>query len=102
MKESVYKFLDWYLGDEVYSYNRIVGISVKGFYINSKKNDKTIFTIIPIGNRVIIYRSDELCEKIASFFTISEDDAMTHIKLWFGNRHGLSKVGDVIKFAPSL
>jgi|LakMenEpi03Aug12_release.lakeMendotaPanAssembly.Ray.scaffolds.fasta_scaffold439261_4 hypothetical protein len=98
MEKVVYKFLDLYLGHEVYSLSR--GYNLRGFYINSKKNNMNIFTIIAENEGVIIYRGDKLCKKIASFFDITEDEAMTHVKLWFGNRHGLSKVGDVIKFAP--
>ena len=98
MEEMIYRFLDQYLGDKVFSRRRWGGRD--GFHIYSRKNNVLMFTIIPHGNNIMIYRGDELCETVASFFGVWDDEVMNHVKIWFGRRHNLRSVEDVLKFSP--
>jgi hypothetical protein len=38
---------------------------------------------------------------VSGFFGINDYDSTKYIKYWFGDVHGLKKVGDIIKFIPS-
>lgn len=100
MEKSVYKFLDNYLGDEV--------VCVKdrptrnyNYYRLFSKNNKTLILLFQVrrndGN-IIIFRSSFLTEMVSTFFSIEENDSTTIIKDWFGKKHDIKKVKDLIKF----
>ena len=109
MKDLVYKFLDNYLGDEVVcnpdgmSYNR--DGTKESYVIYSKKNAQRIIKFFVFDNngvqQINFFRILSLCSKVQGYCGIDNvDDCANYIKDWFGDKHGLNKVSDVLKFVP--
>lgn len=94
MEKIIYKFLDEYCGTGNFS---AVMIN-KGYHFLSSKNVVVIRFHTDGKDRFTLFKSSRLCNTIASFFSIDEDSATNHIKLWLGDRAGLNKVGDLKKF----
>jgi len=106
MKDLVYKFLDNYLGDEVICKPKLYSTSSNDWYIiRSTKNKQKIFDFfVSQKNRKKafgFFSDQELCIKVKSYCGIENvDDCANYIKDWFGDKHGLKKVNDVLKFIP--
>ena len=101
MEKITYKFLDEYLGDEVYSTKLLVKDSKYDTYrLCSKKNNTLIlfFKVHRKEGSIIIFRGQRLTDLVSSFFSMEEKDSTTIIKDWFGNKHNVNKVGDLMKF----
>ena len=102
MKDLVYKFLDDYLGDEVVCKPN----GMKEWYvICSKKNGQRILKLFVFDKRGIqqirLFRDVSLCYKIQGYCGIDDvEDCTKYIRDWFGDKHGLNKVSDVLKFFP--
>ena len=103
MKDLVYKFLDNYLGDEVVCEPD----GLKEWYIIcSKKNGQRILKFFVRDKRGVqeirLFREVSLCYKVYGYCGIENvDDCANYIKDWFGDKHGLKKVSDVLKFIPN-
>ena len=100
MTQIVYKFLDEYVGTGIY----LTHNEDRSFY-NIFSNNKTqiiTFRVADNWEHVKLFRSEELTKTLSSFFCISEDNAAMFTKDWFGERHNLKKVSDVMKFIPEL
>ena len=103
MKDLVYKFLDNYLGDEVVCNTN----GTKEWYvIRSKKNGQRILKFFVRDKRGVqeirLFREVSLCYKVYGYCGIENvDDCTNYIKDWFGDKHGLKKVSDVLKFIPN-
>ena len=104
MKDLVYKFLDNYLGDEVICKRS----GINEFYvIRSKKNNERIlkFYVLEMKGgheKIKLFRDESLCSKVQGYCGIDKvDDCVNYIKDWFGDKHGLKKVRDVLKFVPN-
>jgi hypothetical protein len=103
MKDLVYKFLDIHLGDEVVCNTN----GTKEWYvIRSKKNGQRILKFFVFNKngvqQIKLFREVSLCYKVYGYCGIENvDDCVNYIKDWFGDKHGLKKVSDVLKFIPN-
>ena len=103
MKDLVYNFLDNYLGDEVVCKPN----GTEGRYvIRSKKNGQRILKLFVFDKRGVqqirLFRDVSLCYKIQGYCGIDDvEDCTKYIRDWFGDKHGLNKVRDVLKFVPN-
>lgn len=100
MEKTIYKFLDEYLGDEV---NCVKDRPHRGYnyYGLFSKNNKTLILTFQArrndGN-FILFKSSYLTELVSTFFSIEENESSRIIQDWFGDKHGIKKVGDLMKF----
>lgn len=99
MKKSIYKFLDEYVGDGIHlTHNEDRSF----FNIFSENKTKIITFMVHIDKEhVKLFRSEPLTKTISGFFCISRDEAASFTKDWFGDKHNLKKVSDILKFIPS-
>jgi len=103
MKDLVYKFLDIHLGDEVVC--KPNGTE-EWYVIRSKKNRQRILKFLVFNRRGVqeikLFREVSLCNKVYGYCGIENvDDCANYIKDWFGDKHGLNKVSDILKFIPN-
>lgn len=101
LEKMIIRFLDDYLGNEVYVSRRKYTWSDRVEYsvISSKSNTKIVsFVVSSINGGYNIFRSAELVQTVSTLFSIGEDVASRYIQNWFGDVHGLNKVGDLEKF----
>lgn len=96
----VYKFLDEYLGDEVICKKIGSTIRYNIYDILSKKNKSVIlfFKVYHKEGDIAIFRGNRLNGTISSFFDLNPKDAMSLIRDWFGDKHDINKVKDLMKF----
>jgi hypothetical protein len=99
MEKMVYKFLDEYLGDEVVC----IKTSKKGYdtYDLCSKKNKTIiisFTVSHLDGEMVIYKGNPLNKLLSDLFSTDDYDTMRFVRNWFGYKHNLNKVKDLIKF----
>lgn len=99
MEKRIYDFLDKTVGRKV----KCLRISERGDYVIKSENGTVILHFIYFAStdRVTLFRSRSLCDMVSGFFGIDEQESTKYIKYWFGDVHGLKKVGDIIKFIPS-
>lgn len=98
MKQEIYKFLDEYVGDGIH----LTHNEDRSFFNIFSENKTPIITFMVHRDKehFKLFRSESLTKTLSSFFCISRDDAASFIRDWFGNRHNLKKVSDVMKFIP--
>jgi hypothetical protein len=111
MKKLVYKFLDEYVGDGVRAvkehiifnpYTFMPDERVKRYNLISDRNILILFfQVWDDGDKIKIYRGNNLCDTLSGYFGISSDDAMKYVREWFGNRYNMNKVSDLLKFIPT-
>ena len=96
MTQIIYKFLDEYLGHEIY----LTHNEDRLFYNIYSYNKTLILTFRVKDNweNIKLFRGDQLCKTVSSLFCITTDEAAIYTKDWFGNRHNLKRVGDLKKF----
>jgi len=107
----IFKFLDSYVGDGVIcekskqlrfnplNFNSEVATL---YYIYS--NNRTLilsFNVWNDGECIKIYRGNELCNMVSSFFSMDGNESMSYIREWFGDKHDMKKVRDLMKFIPT-
>jgi hypothetical protein len=99
MEKTINKFLDEYLGDEVVVRKRTTG-KYPEYFIVSKKSKETIIWFIynTKSDNYTLFRGGNLVNWVSGIFSITDHESSTLIKHWFGNKHNLSKVGDLKKF----
>lgn len=110
MRNVINKFLDSYLGDEV----KVKQLNVplyklkinkwgvrKTYYIWSG-NGKLIlsFSVLEDGS-ISIWKGDEVCQTVVSFFSVDSVVAMRYVRDWFADKHNLIKINDLLKFIPT-
>jgi hypothetical protein len=109
MEELVYKFLDDYLGDDVFYKIKPINYFIKEpysvnrcnrYYIYSKKNKSIIlfFNHFHNSGNIKIFRDNVLTGTVSRFFDIGTESAQEIIKNWFGDKHNLEKVSDLLSF----
>jgi hypothetical protein len=100
MEEIVYKFLDDYLGDEVFYEKELLRNEKERYYIYSKKNQALIifFDCSNGGECIRIFRGNVLTNTISRFFDMCPYKVTEVIKNWFGDKHNLNKVSDLLSF----
>ena len=94
MERMIYKFLDDYCGTGEFKALMIN----KGYHLVSSKNILVVRFWTDGEDGFTLFKANRLCKTVASFFSIDDDSATSHIKLWLGDRAGLKKVGDLKKF----
>jgi hypothetical protein len=95
MEKIIYKFLDEYCGNDKFKSSKT---SDNAYHIFSSKNVLVLRFYTNGKDKFTMFKSSKLCKTVESFFSLDEDSATNHIKLWFGDRAGLNKVGDLKKF----
>ena len=101
MEKTIYKFLDEYLGDEVNCVNKS---SMTGMYYDYglySKKGKSLIMSFRICNReghITMFRGRRLTETVSTFFSMDPNETSSIIRDWFGDKHNLKKVGDLMKF----
>jgi hypothetical protein len=99
MKDIVYNFLDKIIGGDVKcrviskgkNYTHYAIFSISGTLILD-------FRVFEDLDRIAIFRSSKLCDTVSGFFGIDDQESARYIKFWFGDKHGLNKIGDIKKF----
>lgn len=96
----MYKFLDNYLGDEVVCVRDKPTRNYNYYYLYSKNNKTRIllFQVRRNDGNFILFKSSYLTELVSTFFSIEENESSRIIQDWFGDKHGIKKVGDLMKF----
>jgi hypothetical protein len=102
MDKIIYDFLDRTVGHKV----KCVKVSEKTGrkdYVIRSENRTVIVHFIDFVNtdRIALFCSPKLSDMVSGFFGISKDESIKYIRDWFGDVHGLKKVGDIRKFIPS-
>lgn len=100
MKKTIYKFLDWYVGDGVIctKYSDVFGTSSDNYNIKSNKGTLILWFKMN-GDYIKIYRSDVLCNTVSNYFALRDiEESWKYVRDWFGDKYGLKKVGDLSKF----
>ena len=101
MEKTIYKFLDEYLGDEVNCVNKS---SMTGMYYDYglySKKGKSLIMSFRVCNReghITMFRGRRLTEMVSDFFSMDPNKTSSIIRDWFGDKHNLKKVGDLMKF----
>jgi hypothetical protein len=115
MYKVIFKFLDSYVGDGVICekskqlrFNPFNPLNFKSemematlYYIYS--NNRTLilsFNVWNDGECIKIYRGNELCNMVSSFFSMDGNESMIYIREWFADKHDIKKVSDLMKFIP--
>ncbi len=100
MKKIIYKFLDNYLGDEVVCIKGKPREKYNTYDIISKKNKSLIlyFNIFNSSGGILIFRGSKLTNMVSTFFLMNPDDVSRIIRDWFGDKHNIKKMGDLMRF----
>ena len=98
MKERIYKFLDFYVGkgarvSPMYSEFR----TFADRYEVTSDNGTLILWFIVRNEQVKIFKSEPLCTKIEGYFNAPKDDSWKYIRDWFGDRHNIQRISDLLK-----
>ena len=103
MKEQVYRFLDYYLGNEIQCKPRPTGLfrTWSENYEIVSNNGTMIFWFSVRLDAFKMYRSEELCKKIEGYFSVDPEDSWKYIRDWFGDRYNMKKLSDLFKFIPA-
>lgn len=103
LEKQIYNFLDRTLGHEVTCIT-ITHPKRESYIITSTKGYRILEFIFLTGDRgeerIALFRSKQLTSMVSNFFGIDNETSTKYIKYWFGDVHGLKKVGDVVKFIP--
>ena len=96
----VYNFLDEYLGDEVTCIKTGSTNRYNTYDIFSKKNKSLIlfFRVHHKEGDIVIFRGDKLNDTVSSYFNGEPKEVMSIIRDWFGDKHEINKVKDLMKF----
>jgi hypothetical protein len=100
MRKMVYKFLDEYLGDEVTCIKTGSTNRCNSYDIFSKKNKSLIlfFKVYHKEGDIVIFRGGKLTNTVSSYFDLEPKSGMSLIRDWFGDKHDINKVKDLMKF----
>jgi hypothetical protein len=100
MRKMVYKFLDDYLGDEVTCIKTGSTNRCNSYDIFSKKNKSLIlfFKVYHKEGDIAIFRGGKLTNTVSSYFDLEPKSGMSLIRDWFGDKHDINKVKDLMKF----
>jgi hypothetical protein len=100
MEKSIYKFLDNYLGNEVICVRQRPTRGYNYYHLYSKNNKTLIlhFQVSRKDGNIVLFRSSYLTELVCDFFSMAPNDASGIIRDWFGDKHDINKVKDLIKF----
>lgn len=91
----IYKFLDEYIGITFSVYKVYTTPNRVEQYTVTSDNGKIVFYFWHRDESFWIFRSEELCNMVSSFFGIDNDDSAQIIKKWFGDRAKINKMNDL-------
>ena len=99
MKKMIYKFLDEYLGDEVKGIKTTSTDTCDTYDIFSKKNKTLIlfFRVYHKDGGIFIFRGGKLTNTVSSYFNLEPKEVMPIIRDWFGDKHNIKKMGDLMR-----
>ena len=99
MENVIRKFLDDYLGDEVFYEKELLKNEKERYYIYSKKNQALIifFDCSNGGECIRVFRGNVLTITVSRFFDMDPYDVTKVIRDWFGDKHNLKMVSDLMK-----
>ena len=99
MENVIRKFLDDYLGDEVFYEKELLKNEKERYYIYSKKNQTLIifFDYSDGGEFIRVFRGNVLTCTVSRFFDMDPYDVTKVIRDWFGDKHNLKMVSDLMK-----
>jgi hypothetical protein len=97
-KETVYKFLDEYVGEGA-NCSPIVNVfrTWSEKYNVTSNNGTLILWFIVRTDEVKVYRSESLCGKIEGYFGIDPNESWKYIRDWFGDRQQIKVLSDLLK-----
>lgn len=98
MEKNIYYFLDKLVGNKV----KCIPTNTKDFYNIYSLNGIHIvsFKVLNDGVQVSLVRPVYLSKLVSNFFGIGVGESSEYIRDWFGDRHKLNKVRDILKFIP--
>lgn len=98
--DMINKFLDEYVGDSFkFIKTRISDASYWYSVVSDKKVPIIFFRVSRDGmNNIAIFREEELCNTIGRFFNLTNDESMRYVRNWFGDKLGINKVSDLLKY----
>jgi hypothetical protein len=100
MEKYICKFLDNYLGNEVICVRQRPTRGYNYYHLYSKNNKTLIlhFQVRRKDGNIVLFRSSYLTEIVCDFFSMSPNDVSEIIRDWFGDKHDINKVQDLMKF----
>ena len=99
MKETIYKFLDEYVGDGAKCKLAIpaLGRTWTDHWEVFSDNGTMILWFIVKRDMIKVYRSESLCKKIEGYFGVENTESWKYIRDWFGDRHKIKVLSDLLK-----
>lgn len=99
MKETIYNFLDEYVGNGARCELVIpaLGRTWTDHWEVFSDNGTMILWFIVKRDMIKIYRSESLCRKIEGYFGIENTESWKYIRDWFGDRHKIKVLSDLLK-----
>ena len=97
-KETIYKFLDEYVGEGANCspiFSEFRTWSEK--YVVTSNNETEILWFLVRTDEVKVYRSESLCRKIEGYFGIDPNESWKYIRDWFGDRQQIKVLSDLLK-----
>lgn len=98
MKETIYKFLDDYVGEGATCKHVSTGFRTwtENYEVISD-NGVIILWFLVRSEQVKVYRSEQLCAKIEGYFNVHKEESWKYIRDWFGDRHNIQRISDLLK-----
>jgi hypothetical protein len=98
MREIIYKFLDESVGKgaNCSPFTSALRTWSEKYNVTSD-NGTLILWFIVRTDQVKVYRSESLCRKIEGYFGIDPDESWKYIRDWFGDRHNIKVLSDLLK-----
>ena len=99
MKETIYKFLDEYVGDGTRCELAIpsLGRTWTDHWEVFSDNGTMILWFIVKRDMIKVYRSESLCRKIEGYFGVENTESWKYIRDWFGEKHNIKVLSDLLK-----
>ena len=99
MKETIYKFLDEYVGEGAICKLRPTGLFLtwSEYWEVISDNGTMILWFSVKSDQIKVFRSESLCGKIEGYFGIEPTESWKYIRDWFGDRHNIKVLSDLLK-----
>lgn len=99
MKETIYKFLDEYVGEGANCKLDIpaIGRTWSENWEVISDNGTMILWFSVKSDQIKVFRSESLCGKIEGYFGIEPTESWKYIRDWFGDRHKIKVLSDLLK-----
>ena len=98
MREIIYKFLDESVGKGANCSPFTSTLRTWPEKYNVTSDNGTLILWFSVRtDQVKVYRSESLCRKIEGYFGIDPDESWKYIRDWFGDRHNIKVLSDLLK-----